>query len=256
MLEWLELSLYEHSRRVLSFTKSFVDELTSRGVPEEKIDVVVNGASLDLFSPQPTRDAALEAKLNLKGRFVVGYLGTLGLAHGLENVVHTAELIRDEPVTFLFVGGGAARESVERLVQEKKLDNVLMIPRVTKQELLAYWSLCDASLVHLKDDPVFSTVIPSKIFESMAVGLPILYVGPDGEGDKIVLEHDAGLVIPPAAPAKLADAVRTLKNNAELRSRLAKNSLAAAPLYSRERQARKTLNVLRRALGENVKVGD
>ncbi len=142
--------------------------------------------------------------------------------------------MKDEPVTFLFVGGGAARDSVEKLVKEKNLSNVLMIPRVTKQELAAYWSLCDASLVHLKDDPVFSTVIPSKIFESMAVGLPIIYVGPDGEGDKIVLEHEAGLTIPAAQPDRLVDAVRTLKNDTTLRQRLAKNSERAAPLFSRD----------------------
>lgn len=252
MLERLELYLYRQSRRIVSFTKSFVPELTRRGVPAEKIDVVINGASLDLFAPQSRRDAELETRLGLVGRTVIGYLGTLGLAHGLENVAAAAELLRDEPITFLFVGGGAARAALEQQVAAKRLTNVLLIPRVDKRELARYWSLCDASLVHLKDDPVFATVIPSKIFESMAVGLPILYVGPDGEGGKIVLEHEAGLVIPPAQPALLANAARRLHNDAALRARLAANSARSAPLYSRERQARKTLNALRRALGEPV----
>ncbi|MDX1964667.1 MAG: glycosyltransferase family 4 protein [Pirellulales bacterium] len=252
LLEQLELFLYAQSRRIISFTHSFVPELTRRGVPPEKIDVVINGASLDLFHPQPSRDTELEARHRLAGRFVVGYLGTWGLAHDLENVVAAAEQLRDQPVTFLLVGGGAAREKLEQLVADKGLTNVLLIPRVSKAELTRYWSLCDASLVHLKDDPVFSTVIPSKIFESMAVGLPILYVGPPGEGDKIVLEHQAGLALPPARPAELAAAVQRLKNAPEWRRELAKNSERAAPNFSRERQARKTLNVLRRALGERI----
>jgi glycosyltransferase involved in cell wall biosynthesis len=253
-LEWLELMLYRRSRRVLSFTESFVPELTKRGVPADKIDVVINGASLDLFHPQAKRDVELETRHQLQGRFVVGYLGTWGLAHGLENVIHAAEAMRHEPVTFLFVGGGAAKEQLEKLVADKQLNNVLLIPRVTKQELLRYWSLCDASLIHLKDDPVFSTVIPSKIFESMAVGLPMIYVGPPGEGGQIVQRHEAGLVIPAAQPEQLINAVRTLRDQPDLRQRLAQNSLQAAPEYSRERQARKTLNVLRRALGEQIAV--
>jgi colanic acid biosynthesis glycosyl transferase WcaI len=252
MLEKLELWLYENSRRILSFTESFKHDLTRRGVVPEKIDTVINGASLDLFSPQRERDAELEQKLNLQGRFVVGYLGTWGLAHGLENVIDTALLLRDQPITFLFVGGGAARDMLTELVAKHRLTNVLLIPRVDKQELARYWSLCDASLVHLKNDPLFATVIPSKIFESMAVGLPMLYVGPPGEGDKIVLEHAAGLVVPPAQPELLAAATRQLLEHPELRAKLAQQSEAAAPLYSRERQARRGLNVLRRALGEQI----
>lgn len=256
LLEKLELWLYDQSRRILSFTESFKHDLTRRGVVSEKIDTVINGASLDLFSPQRQRDAELEQKLNLRGRFVVGYLGTWGLAHGLENVIETALLLRDQPVTFLFVGGGAAREMLTELVARHRLTNVLLIPRVDKRELARYWSLCDASLVHLKNDPLFATVIPSKIFESMAVGLPMLYVGPPGEGDRVVLEHTAGLIVPPAEPEQLAAATRQLLEQPELRAALARNSEAAAPLYSRERQARRGLNVLRRAIGERIELDD
>jgi colanic acid biosynthesis glycosyl transferase WcaI len=171
-------------------------------------------------------------------------------------VINTALLLREQPITFLFVGGGAARDLLTDLVAKHNLTNVLLIPRVDKQELARYWSWCDASLVHLKDDPLFSTVIPSKIFESMAVGLPMLYVGPPDEGDKIVLEHNAGLVIPPARPEQLAAAALRLMEQPELRANLAANSEAAAPLYSRERQARRGLNVLRQALGEQVDLDD
>jgi glycosyltransferase involved in cell wall biosynthesis len=248
MLERLELFLYRRSRRVLSFTNAFRDDLASRGVPQDKIDVVINGASLDIFAPQEQRDPAIESQLGVHGHFVVGYLGTLGLAHGLENVVEAAELLKDEPITFLFVGGGAARAGIEQLVLERKLTNVILAPRVPKEVLPRYWSVCDASLVHLKNDPLFASVIPSKIFESMAVGLPIVYVGPEGEGSQIVREHEAGLVLPAAQPQRLADAVRSLATDAELRARLAQKSRSAAPLYSRQRQAKLTLEVLQRAL--------
>lgn len=248
MLERLELALYRRSKRVLSFTSSFVEDLTSRGVPAEKIDVVVNGASLDLFRPCPQKDSALVAEHDLSGKFVAGYLGTHGLAHGLENILETAELLRDEPFAFLLVGSGADKERLQSMAREKNLTNVIFVPRQSKEDLLRYWSLCDASLVHLRDDPLFATVIPSKIFESMAVGLPVIFVGPEGEGSSIVLEHGAGVVIPPAQPARLAEAVRALAADPQRTKEMAARSHEAAPLFSRERQAERTMEVLQRAL--------
>jgi colanic acid biosynthesis glycosyl transferase WcaI len=246
LLERLELRLYRHSARVLLFTEAFRRDLLARGVPAERLDVVINGANLDLFAPRP-RDEELARSLGLDGRFVVGYLGTLGLAHGLENVLHAAELLRDTTVTFLFVGVGAAKSGLEAEARRLGLDNVLFVPRQAKEEMPRYWSLCDAGLIHLKDDPLFATVIPSKIFESMAMGLPVMYVGPPGEGSLIVERHEAGVVVPAGNREALADAARALAADAGERERLAANSLAAAPNYSRERQAEATLDVLRRA---------
>ncbi len=248
MLERLELFLYRHSTRIASLTESFVGELTARGVPRDKIDVVINGANLDLFQPQASKDRDIERQFGLENRFVVGYLGTLGLAHGLTNVLDAAALLGDRPITFFFVGGGADRAKLEAMTAERNLNNVIFAPRQEKSQMPRFWSVCDASLVHLHNAPLFATVIPSKIFETMAVGLPIVYVGPAGEGSRIVARHDAGLLVPPADPQALADAVCQLVADEQLRRRLAANALAAAPNYSRQRQADDTLAVLQRAI--------
>ena len=234
---------------MISFTESFRQDIIGRGVAAEKIDVVVNGASLDLFRPAEEKDAELVAEHNLAGKFVAGYLGTHGLAHGLENVLETAELLRDKPFAFLLVGAGADKQRLVELAAEKQLTNVIFVPRQTKQDLARYWSLCDASLVHLKDDPLFATVIPSKIFESMAVGLPVVFVGPEGEGSRIVAEHGAGPVVPPADPAALAAALESLAADPAERQAIAERSFAAAPHFSREKQAERTLAVLKQAAG-------
>jgi len=249
-LERLELSLYRKSRRVLAFTESFAEDLASRGIEREKIDVVINGTSLDLFSPVEHKDHDLERQLGLAGRFVVGYLGTLGLAHGLENVLAAAEALADQGITFLFVGSGAAEASLKAAASNRGLSNVVFVPRRPKEEISRYWSLCDVALVHLRNDPLFATVIPSKIFEAMAVGLPILYVGPPGEGQKIVERHGAGLITPPDEPQQLAAAVLRMAQDAELRNSKRSNSAASAHLYSRERQAADTLRVLHKAISD------
>lgn len=249
MLEKLELSLYRNSRRILAFTRSYQRDLIQRGVAADKIDVVINGANLALFSPVEYRDEAVLNEFGLKGHFVVGYIGTLGLSQGLENVIDAASLLGESNVRFFFVGVGAARESLETIVAQRGLRNVIFAPRQRKEDVARFWSVCDVSLVHLKNDPVFATVIPSKIFESMAMGLPLVYCGPQGEGSEIVLQHEAGVFVPAADPAALAAAIASLERDSELRTRIARNSAAAAASYSRTRQAELSLEVFRKALG-------
>lgn len=247
-LERLELWLYRCSARVLAFTPSFRRDLMARGVDAGKIDVVINGANLDLFSPGMPRDEALADELGLSGRFVIGYLGTLGLSQGLDNVIAAAARLGDAPVTFLFVGVGAAKEGLEREARARGLDNVVFVARQPKETMPRLWSVCDAALVHLQNDPVFATVIPSKIFEAMAVGRPILYVGPRGDGSEIVERHRAGLWVAPADPDALAAAAVRLAGDPALVAELARAAAQAAPEYSRRRQAEASLAVLRRAL--------
>jgi glycosyltransferase involved in cell wall biosynthesis len=106
------------------------------------------------------------------------------------------------------------------------------------------------ALVHLRNDPVFGTVIPSKIFEAMGMGLPILLVSPPGEAREIVEGEGAGAWVPAGAPDALAAAVRALRNDGARRARLAAASLAAAPRHTRRRQADEMLDVFRHALAD------
>jgi glycosyltransferase involved in cell wall biosynthesis len=249
LLEKLELWLYARSRRLISFTNSFVHDLTTRGVPRNKIDVVINGSNLELFSPRE-RDADVQAEYQLSGRFVIGYLGTMGLSHGLERVLEAAKILENSNAIFLFVGVGAAKQGLMDRTKDLGLTNVVFVPRQNREDMPKFWSVCDISLIHLRDAPLFKTVIPSKIFESMAMGVPILYAGPEGEGTSIVERHQAGLVVPAESPEALVHAITRLMDDAMLRKHLGENSLGAAPQYSRDRMAEATLATLLRAQEE------
>ena len=249
MLERLELFLYRRSARILAFTSAFKIDLVKRGIDPQKIDVVLNGANLELFKPGLSRDLDIESKYGLRDRFVVGYLGTIGLAHGLENVLAAAEILRETDIVFFFVGVGAAKSELELLSRKRGLYNIVFAPRQEKASMPGFWSVCNASLVHLRSDPVFKTVIPSKIFEAMAVGLPTIYAGPRGEGSEIIEEHGAGIVVRPMDPEALATAARALALDRVLCSSLGGGAARAAPLYSRARQADDSLKVLERAAG-------
>ena len=117
----------------------------------------------------------------------------------------------------------------------------------------AYWSLCDVALVHLKDEPLFETVIPSKFFEAMGMGRPVLLASPKGEASEILAESGAGLWVRPEQPKELMEAIQLLKSNRTLYQRVAASSIAAAPKYSRERQAGDMLAILGEAARASAK---
>jgi glycosyltransferase involved in cell wall biosynthesis len=244
LMEQLELFLYRRSASVAALTTAFKANLVGRGIPADKIAVVRNGVDLSRYRPTP-RDEGLAESWGIKGKFVVGYVGTHGMAHGLANVLDTAELLRDrDDIRFLLVGDGAERPALLEDKQRRQLDNVVMMPMQPKAQMCRIWSLCDIALVHLRDSPVFAEVIPSKIFEAMGMGLPLLTVIPPGEAADIVVGHGAGIAVPPENPAAFADAVRKLADNPELCCTLAQASLAAGPFHTRRQQAEEMLQVL------------
>lgn len=248
LIEKLELFLYRRSNAIAALTGSFKDNLVSRGIHADKISVVVNGVDLSRYSPRQ-RDRALAAEWQLEGKFVAGYIGTHGMAHALGNVLDAAERLKDnDTIRFLLAGAGAERDALMAEATRRGLKNVIFIPRQPKEKMPAIWSLCNIALVHLKDSPVFAGVIPSKIFEAEAMGLPLLLAAPEGEASTIVLNDKAGLHVAPEDPKALATAVRQLADDKSLCQSFSAAALAAAPHHTRETQAREMLDVLQIAV--------
>jgi glycosyltransferase involved in cell wall biosynthesis len=241
--------LYNRADRIVVLTEAFRKKITSTGVPEEKIDVILNGVDLEQFRPC-TRDVQLARQWGIQATdFVVGYIGTLGMAHGLENVLRAAEYLDGGRVRFLFVGPGAEREHLQAIAVERGLKNVVFVPPQLKEEMPRYWSLCDVALVHLKNTPLFATVIPSKLFEAMGMGLPIVLVAPQGEASKIVSGENVGLHVPAGHADALATALTSIEKIGDGLKEISDRSRFVAQNYSRERQARLYLTSLERASG-------
>jgi glycosyltransferase involved in cell wall biosynthesis len=246
VLEKLEMFLYRRADRIVAVTNSFKTELIERGIDGDKIDVVINGVDLSKYSPVETKSPALADQYGLAGKFVVGYIGTHGMAHALDKVLDAAALLQDnDDVRFLFAGGGAERASLERLAAERGLSNVVMMPRQPKEAMPAVWSLCDISLISLRDTPLFTKVIPSKIFESMGMGLPMVIACPAGEATDIIAGTSSGVVVQPENPEALADCIAGLYSDRTRLAELASASSVSAKGYDRARQAALMLDALR-----------
>lgn len=236
VLEKLELFLYRQAKKVVALSESFKIDLVSRGISPEKIDVVRNGVDLSRYSPAK-KDAALLEQYGLSHRFVVGYIGTHGAAQGLMHVIQAANLLRDKEIVFLFVGDGAEKPSLIEAVKVEKLNNVCFIPPQPKASIKAFWTLCDLALVHLREDPAFSEVIPSKIFEAMAMGLPILFAGPAGEASKIIEAQAVGITLPGNQPALFAETVLSLSKDLGRCQQYAANGRLNCHHFTRKKQA-------------------
>lgn len=244
LLERIELFLYRRAIVIVSVTESFRDDLVARGISREKIHVVINGVDLERYEPRP-RDVGLAREFGLEGKFVVGYMGTHGLAHALPKVLEAAEkLLHRDDIAFFFAGSGAERGRVEELVARRGIRNVRLIPRQPKERMPALWSLCDLSVVPLRDNPVFATVIPSKIFEAMGMGVPILMSLPEGEATRIIMATGSGICVPPEDTEAMAAAIVALVDDPARLMALRIAARAAAPGFSRDALALKMLGIL------------
>jgi len=246
LLEQLELFLYRNATRIVSVTNSFRRNLAARGIDPEKIDVITNGMDVSRFHPQP-KDVELVRHLGLEGKFVAGYIGTHGLAHGLDTLLDAADYLRRQPggeaFRFMFLGDGARKPALREKARQMALDNVMFIDSVPKEEVVKYWSLVDASIIHLKKTDLFTQVIPSKLFESMGMGIPVLH-GVAGESAEIVEREGVGLVFEPEHVQQLCERLCALKNDRALYDSLRAGCLKAAPHYDRAELAGRMLSVL------------
>lgn len=243
MLEKVELFLYRRSAAVVTVTHAFRTNLIDRGIDPGKVHVVTNGVDPVRFEPR-SRDAELAADLGLSGKYVAGYVGTHGMAHSLKTLLAAAGLLRErEDVRLLLIGDGAEKAGLREKASQMGLTNVVFVDSVPRSEIRRYFSLLDASIVHLKDTALFRTVIPSKIFEAMSMGIPIVH-GVPGESAAIVDAAGAGLVVPPEDPSAIADAIIRIADDPALAARLGAAGREAALGYDRTVLARRMLAVL------------
>jgi glycosyltransferase involved in cell wall biosynthesis len=242
-LRRLERKLYGSAERIVTVTEPIRTRLIERGVAEEKVGVVPNGADLTRLLPR-LRSADLAAELELEGKFVVGYVGTHGFAQGLEVVVKSAALIGESNIHFLFVGEGARREFLVDLAAQLQLRNVTFVRGVPSETAVEYLALADAIVVPLKNSALFDGALPSKIFEAAAMEKPLL-LSAKGLSADVVREYHAGIVVEPENPQALASAVLQLYNNKPLRDGFRNGCRALARQYNRETLANRMLDEIR-----------
>jgi colanic acid biosynthesis glycosyl transferase WcaI len=202
--------VYRRMEHVVVLSPGFRDSLIRRGVHPRCISVIYN------WSPDAgsSGDAPLLSKEEgclLGGRFNVLFAGNMGPAQALESVLMAAKLAYETApeIQFVFVGGGVALGELKAYARAEGIKNVVFLPRRSAAEMPALYSVSDALLVHLRDDPLFEITIPSKTQSYLAAGRPIV-MAVRGDAAELVQRSGSGICCAPEDANSIVDAVLRL----------------------------------------------
>lgn len=221
MLEKIESLMYASADHIVTVGDGYKQRLIQKNVHPDKISIVMNGIDGELSQPQEP-DQMLVHRWGLDGKFVCSYIGTVGMASGLDTVLRAAEKLSrrgHDHIRFLIVGDGAVRVELERQTRMMGLENVVFTGRQPREMVPMYLSISDACLVHLRKAELFATVIPSKIFEAAGAAKPII-IGVEGCARDLVLRAGAGIAMESDNEDELIAAVLHLADDPERRRRL------------------------------------
>jgi glycosyltransferase involved in cell wall biosynthesis len=252
VLEWLEKWMYRSANHIVAVGPGYRENILSKAEVGDRISIVTNGVDPKKFVPAEDCKSFAE-RFGLENRFVCSYIGTVGMAHGLDVIVRTAKRFKEQgrdDVVFLIVGGGARLETLRRIVTEEGLDEgIKLTGRLDKSEMPSALAASDACLVHLSKVDLFEHVIPSKIFETMAMERPII-MGVRGRAREIVLAARSGAAMEPENDQQLFDLLDWMVNHrAEVRQLGRNGRKFVLQYFNRDELAADMLMILRRVAG-------
>ncbi|EHR51797.1 glycosyltransferase [Saccharomonospora marina XMU15] len=220
-LQRLELAAYHAADAVVVVTEGFRRNLVERGVPPAKVHTIRNGVDTDRFGGDTAANPAIRQRLGAgPGECLVVYAGALGISHALEKVVDAAALLTDQQVRFALVGEGAQKRRITERVRDLGLCNVRVPGGVARDEVPQVLAAADICVVSLRDVPLFSTFIPSKIFEYLAAEKAV--VGAVRGEPAEILRAAGAVVVPPEDSRRLAEEIATLARDPARRADMGK----------------------------------
>ena len=220
--------LYGKAERIYTLSEGMKEILTAYG-PAEKIKVVPLWSASDKFKPVAKEDNVFVKQNHLEGKFIVMYSGNIGYTHSVECVVEVAKKMRlEEDVLFLIIGEGKKKAELMKDVSRSQLKNVMFLPY--QEFSMLPFSLASADLgVITLDENVSKVSVPSKTFNLLAVGCPLLAISNnDTEMFRLISKYDNGRCIPQKKIDEIEKYIRELKGNDQLRQQYSRNSLEAA----------------------------
>jgi len=239
----LERFLYSRADGIAAVTDGFCRDIRQRADGDPPVIRVSNGTEPEIFQVLESKKQ-LRADLGLPDSFLVTYAGNLGLAQGLPHLLDVAELLEEgDDVTILLLGDGPLKDMLAREAEQRDLENLQIRDRVPLDEAARYMAASDALLVPLGKRPIFRKFIPSKLFDAMAAGCPVL-LSVDGEAREILEEAGAGLYYPAEDAEALVEGIRRLRSDPRRKEMGRRGRQFVTRHFSREEQARKLADFL------------
>ena len=217
-LRGLERFLYRHSEHILVVAEQMQEYLIQSGIPANKISLIPLGANLP--TPRETRQTVRQRYGWEANEVIAVYVGAHGPANALDTLLRAAEQLVAVPgVKLVLFGDGSDKPRLQQLLNDLKLPNLILADPVAPELVPDILGAADIGIASLKQTETFKTVRPNKLYEYMAVGLPIICCI-DGEARRLVETVNSGIYVTPEDEAGLAKALQELTVNPELRRRL------------------------------------
>ena len=242
-LKKLEYFFYRKASIIIVVTRSFCNIITKNKIPKTKVHIITNGVNRKHFR-FIGKDENIINKLNLKGYFCIGYIGTIGMAHHIKTILDSAAYLNtlNYKIKFLIIGSGAEVENIKKEIKKNNIDNTIILDQIPHTEISKYWSILDCSITHLKKDNLFKSVIPSKIFESMSMGVPIIH-GVHGESADLIRETNTGEIFKPQDTKELNSIIIKFYNDRKLLKMYKDNCIFTSEKFERNNLADKMLDI-------------
>jgi len=208
--------IYRNADLITGQTQGIVEAIRKMQ-PQQKLFWFPNGVDLPKFNNHIP-------SINNNGKFTLLYAGIIGHAQGLEVILHAANKLKQQSdIHFYIIGDGPVKENLIALQQQLQLCNITFIENQPSEKIIEWLKLCDAYIVPLRKLDLFKGAIPSKLFEPLALGKPVL-LGVEGEAKELFIDKaQGGLFYEPENVNELTNAIITLCKNRQLANELGNN---------------------------------
>ncbi len=236
VIKWLrnfESKIYRHAQSMVALSPDIKDYI-QKIVPDKKITVITNFADLDFFGE---RKGTINSPLasDLKDKFVITYMGTVGMANHLEYLIDLAKNTIDLPLAFVIMGAGARYEAIQRLAIDNALPNIHLLPHQDKNGVREVLALTDAVYISFKKVPVLSTGSPNKFFDGLAAG-KLIIINFEGWIKKLIDENHCGFYYDPLQPERFREKIVPYISNQALLTEAQQHSKNLAFAFTPEQQ--------------------
>lgn len=249
-LVYIEKILYRKAKLIVVVSEAFKNKIVAKGVNENKIVTFSNGLDKEFILQNvdiKTKNIFREQYNIPPKKIIISYVGNVGISQNLETIIGAAEKIEDNNILFLVVGEGLEKKRLLWLVKERHLDNkILFLDGLPRDKIKDIYRLSDILFLQLKGLIIFNRTIPSKIFEYLGSGVPIIY-GLNGVAADILKESGNGIKIKPECDEDLVGAIRAIKDEYNLYVGMAKKGREfVIKNYMRDKIMKNYVNTLER----------
>ena len=206
--------IYSKAMRIVVLSEGFKQNLKTKGVSEDKIEVIHNWINLNEFKIQKSNND-IYSKYNIKkNNFHIVYAGSQGKMQQLEVLIRAFKNLESYPnIKFLLLGTGTEHENLKKIIKLEKLNHkVFMLGRVPTLDLPYLYNIADAMIIHLKSLEINNSTIPHKIYGYMAAKKPIIGAI-KGDAANEIKRSNSGYTCDPGSPKKVSDIILKMYNH-------------------------------------------